>query len=312
MEIINYLPAQFDSIVDMYKNKYPFLVVTKDIFNAKVFNDKNYSNDGFFAATDKSKILGFCLAVKRTTPVISGYPVNSNEGYISLFCVEKDEDTKTVGAELLKAAERYLKSNGVKTVSTGYFPVYFCQGFEESLNKEYCTLFADNGYSHYGSSSYALDLKDYKKSEEIEKIKQNLIDEGYYIGPLTKQYEKELCSPELSFSNESWAFELGLKVKYNDYEQIIIAAKDNRLIGCAPFGDVLSDSGRFGPFGVNPNERGKGIGKVLMQEALCKMKSLNIKTAWMQWVARSGPAHHIYTNAGFKIRNNFSTFQKTL
>lgn len=72
----------------------------------------------------------------------------------------------------------------------------------------------------------------------------------------------------------------------------------DRDIGCAL---CVSDGTHAGVFevAVDPDQRGRGHGRVLMETALAWVKAQNIATAYLQVVADNGPAVGLYQRLGF-------------
>jgi ribosomal protein S18 acetylase RimI-like enzyme len=64
---------------------------------------------------------------------------------------------------------------------------------------------------------------------------------------------------------------------------------------------------RFGPFGVNPNLRSKGIGRVLLFHCLADMLSKGFHSAWFLWTGAD--AARLYATAGFKQVRQFAVLR---
>ena len=73
------------------------------------------------------------------------------------------------------------------------------------------------------------------------------------------------------------------------------------VVGWAMYGSYPDTPSRFGPFGVSPTQRGKGIGAVLLDRTLATMSRVGLADAWFLWVERDSPAEKLYRRAGFEI-----------
>ena len=60
---------------------------------------------------------------------------------------------------------------------------------------------------------------------------------------------------------------------------------------------------RFGPFGVSPEMRNKGIGRVLLFQCLATMLTKGFHCAWFLWTGQD--AARLYTLAGFEPVRQF-------
>jgi mycothiol synthase len=72
------------------------------------------------------------------------------------------------------------------------------------------------------------------------------------------------------------------------------------ILGIAAWDVVGEDPERFGPIGVMPAARGRGVGGALLDRALDRMARAGAARAWFQWTSDSGPAHRLYLSRGFR------------
>jgi mycothiol synthase len=72
------------------------------------------------------------------------------------------------------------------------------------------------------------------------------------------------------------------------------------ILGVAAWDVVGADPERFGPIGVLPAARGRGVGGALLDAALARMARAGAHRAWFQWTSASGPAHRLYLSRGFR------------
>jgi GNAT superfamily N-acetyltransferase len=66
---------------------------------------------------------------------------------------------------------------------------------------------------------------------------------------------------------------------------------------------------RFGPFGVDPNLRRIGLGKVLLYRCLDQMRSRGLHNAWFLWTGLDEPAGHLYARVGFHVSRQFAVLR---
>lgn len=310
MEIREFKGGDIDRVISVWNNALPCDPIDRKQFIHKLIAEPNFSPKGFFVAEENGKIMGFVNSVYRRVPVCAGAKINENEGWISAFAAESGESFNKTAELLLDAAERYLLSKGKSIISTGYAPVYFTQGFEESLCPEYVRLFKTRGYRGERSCARDICLAEYVPVPKIEEKRSALEADGFYIGALKDEYVLSLLDMNELFNNAGWSVEFKSRFMDLDYERIRIAAKDGHIVGCCVFGDAESSAERFGPFGVNPDLQGRGIGTVLLNDCLSEMKKRSLHCAWMQWTPESGAAAAVYERAGFKVTKTYLTFSK--
>lgn len=295
-------------------NEYlPHEAASKQNILRKLFFDPNFDRNGFFIAEEGGEITGFINAVYHVTAITRGAPESYDTGFINAFAVKSGGGFFETGNALLARAEDYLRRGGKSAVSTGYFPVYFTQGVCKELAPQYAQLYEKRGYAADASATLDLTLASFVPFEKYEKRRTELLAEGIYIGPLTDERVLSAIDPREGFSSVSWSAEFKSRLTHSfDYDSMRIAAVRDRVIGACIFGDPGSSPERFGPFGVAPEYRGKGLGAVLLQDCLMEMKKRGLHNAWMQWVGEGGAAWSLYRKFGFTKTHTYLTFRKKL
>lgn len=289
----------------------PFLGVTESRFVRKIVLEENYSPHGFFVAEEDGRILGFLNAVFRQVPIRAGEPMEAYTGWFSAFCVPDPADVPTVGRALLETGERYLVSHGKTRISTGFYPTYFSQGIEASHTAE-IVLFREMGYTGAESMSLACDLTAYREQPDVAACRQQLLRDGFYLGAVQTRLIPSLLDPHSPIVNASWAYEFRSRIENGDMDALRVCADGDTVVGVAGCHDPMAPDGRFGPFGVDPAYRRRGIGSVLLADAILEMKRRGCTASWMQWVTPNGAAYRLYEKVGYRHRNTFYTFSKTL
>ncbi|MCL2424718.1 MAG: GNAT family N-acetyltransferase [Oscillospiraceae bacterium] len=107
-------------------------------------------------------------------------------------------------------------------------------------------------------------------------------------------------------TNEGWAYECE-KAIFNNPSSCFIAVKDCEIIGFACYDSTAL--GFFGPTGVSPQLRGKGIGKALLGKCLEAMKEKGYGYAIIGYV---GDAIDFYQKTVNAVVIENSTTDKTV
>ncbi|PWH05249.1 hypothetical protein DEO23_14330 [Brachybacterium endophyticum] len=148
---------------------------------------------------------------------------------------------------------------------------------------------------------------------------------GVRIAPCTPEEVPEMIAAVRADLDPDWAQLLARHVDERSAEQTrgrdlpagpaagILLARDapaeprsadrdtlGELLGVAASGVVGEDPERFGPIGVMPAARGRGIGGALLDAALQAMARAGSRRAWFQWTSTAGPAHRLYLSRGFR------------
>ena len=311
--IRNYEGKDVYDVINVWNESLPYDTVSKLLFTRKILLDCNFDKNNFFIAEDDGKMCGFLYGCVRLVPADAGAVVEQDIGYIVAFGALKDY-LETAGKMLLSAFEARMKELGRKTIkATGFSPAYFTQGYDEDRYPEYIKLFKDAGYTGASSISMEIDLSKYAKSDKVEEKRRRLKEEGIEIIPLSYEYIPAFLDASEPFNSPGWVAQYRRRLLLNnDFESVRIAVKDGRVIGAVIFGDPDSSPERFGPFGVNSEYQGKGIGTVLLSDCLCEMKSRNLHNSWMQWTSGTGASGTVYKRAGFVEGRRFMSFIKQI
>ena len=286
-------------------------VLTLDPINEKRFRnqvllDVNFDPEGFIVAEKNNKIVGAVLAITRKLPM-EGVNLESDTGWISFFMVHPAEERSGIGQQLLERACTYIKEQGAaKVFFSSYAPNYFMPGIdEENYPKGYQFLQKIGFRRVYSPVAMHRALIDYRYPEDIKELKQLREAEEYSFGPVQNGDFYELIQFANTQFNPDWGRAIREGVLQGlDPSRIIVAKKKDRVVGFALYGGYEGIRERFGPFGVDETEQGKGLGKILLHETLHAMKAETILGAWFLWTSETSSAGHLY------FRNGFQTFRK--
>lgn len=293
-----------------YGTAYDF---TERMWKRQMLLDPNFDSKWFFIAEENENIVGLIYVIRRLVPIDVGGSLEEEKAWINGFAVHP-EYIAEVGNHLIDSAEKVARNNGAKTlIATSYTPNYFTQGIDMEHFPEYAKLFEDNGYTlEESSNSMRLDLFKYNYSEKAAKQKEILKDEGITFSTLTEDNIYALIEYMHENSKPGWMCRLRkLLLGTDDLTRVHIAMDGEKVIGFNMYGDVDTDIRRFGPFGVNPQYRGKGIGRILLEDCLIDMKKAGHSYAWLSW-ASGDRAPILYRTIGFEITGLYNTYSKEL
>jgi mycothiol synthase len=95
-------------------------------------------------------------------------------------------------------------------------------------------------------------------------------------------------------------------------ERILVAKKDDHIVGFCLYGGYEGIPERFGPFGVDPTYQGKGLGKILLYQCLRLMRREGLHGAWFLWTGEKTAAGHLYKKVDFQVTRQFHVLKKIL
>jgi len=275
-------------------------------FTRQVLLDPNVRVDGIPVATCGGRFIGFCLSIARQTP-LENAASDADRGYITLIAVAPDAQRRGVGERLLDHAENYLKSQGRAVVMiASYAPGYFIPGVDVNAYAGALEFLKKRGYSEV------------YRPLAMETSLWNLAVPGWVTEKgrafVLKPFEPTLTLPLLDFVRKEFPGDW-VRVVRETATKILAGESPNRLIAALDGDDIVGfahhENERFGPIGVAANQRGRGIGQVLMFATLQAQREAGFRTAWFLW-SDDKTADRIYNVAGFKETRRFALMKKTL
>ncbi len=316
-KIDTYTPGTEEKIIKCWNKILYRDPISLDVFERKILIDPNFDENGFFIAEKDEEVLGFVVAFKRKYPIYY-QEIEKDTGWINVIAFRDNEQGLEIGEELLKKVFDWFKENKIKNIYySSYIPNYFTPGIDyEAYPHIYRTLLKIGFREIYEALAMDASLwPQMKYPDNIADIVQRLEKENIKIMFLETKYLRSFIKFMEKYMPADWyrhALEL---LQRNRKKQIIIAVKKSEVIGyCQYWNDEgyewYSYGAHFGPFGVREEDRGKGIGTVLLYTALSEMKKRGIHNAFVLWT--DGKAARLYSRFGFKITRRFKVMKKVL
>ncbi|MCM3636745.1 GNAT family N-acetyltransferase [Sporosarcina luteola] len=288
--------------------------IHKDRFRTQVLLDANFDPAGLIVAIDGERIVGAIMAITRKLPMI-GTELEPDTGWITFFMVHPDVGRQGIGHGLMERACDYIRSQGAEKVFfSSYAPNYFLPGIDEAAYPAGFEFLQKEGFKRaYSPVAMHRTLTDYVYPEAVKAVKAEREQEGYVFETVQDGDLPAVITFANTVFNPDWgrAIREGL-LQGIDPSQILIAKKQGKVVGFAMYSGYEGIRERFGPFGVDDNEQGKGLGKILLHEALYSMKQRTIQGAWFLWTSEKSLAGHLYLKNGFKTYRTFHVMVKDL
>ncbi|WP_042459393.1 GNAT family N-acetyltransferase [Neobacillus dielmonensis] len=301
-------------IVDLWNETLTKDPITSKRFRNLVLLDANFDPKGLRLAVEDDRLVGCVYAVRRLLPMF-GTDLEPENGWIPFFFVHPDYRGSRVGEALMKAAVDFLASEGRKHVFfASYAPNYILPGIDEQTYPEGFAFLLSQGFEkQYSPVAMDRSLVGYAPSEAVIKLKKQREQEGYSFATAQDQDLYEV----IQFANLQFNPDWGRAIREGvlqglPMDRILVARSGRKLVGFCIYGGYEGIPDRFGPFGVDPDEQGKGLGKILLHECLKKMRSEGLHGAWFLWTGEKSSAGYLYKNTGFEITRRFHVMKKTI
>ncbi len=287
--------------------------ISKSLFQTKVLLDPNFQANNLPVAVIGERIVGFALALTRRVPhFLQG--LEPENAWITAFGVHPDYRRQGIGRALFEFIHERLANEGRKTLDISpYVPNYFAPGVDINAYPEAITfLEKELGFKTlYQAVSMGADLTGFQIPADIRSLERRLEQENLLtVHPVTSADLPELLPFIVTHFGWEWyrhAQEYLLGYFGDSPRRIcfLVARRDGEIVGyCQQRGE------RFGPFGVAPEHRGMGIGRLLLFRCLETMSARHIYYAYFLWTSRK--TARLYSLAGFKERRVFAVLHKEL
>lgn len=301
-------------IVDLWNDVLLHDPINQTRFRTQVLLDANFDSRGLWVAEQDGKIVGAILAITRKLPM-EGTNLESDSGWITFFMVHPSVERQGIGHQLMEHATAYIRGQGAEKVFfSSYAPNYFLPGIDEVRYLKGFEYLKKEGFRRlYSPVAMHRALTDYVYPQEVIVLKEQRQSEGYSFGSV----QDGDFPAVIQFANKHFNPDWGRAIREGVLQgispsQILVAKKHNQVVGFAMYGGYEQIRERFGPFGVDESEQGKGLGKILLHETLHVMKQQTIQGAWFLWTSETSAAGHLYLKNDFKTFRTFHVMLKEL
>jgi GNAT superfamily N-acetyltransferase len=310
----NYEPGDELHIVRLWNDCLSTDPITKTRFRNLVLLDVNFDPRGMKLAFDDEDLIGCVYAVRRRLPMYQT-DLESDNGWIPYFFVHPDYRRRGVGSNLFQQAFEFLAENGRKQVFfASYAPNYILPGIDKETYPDAYRFLKHLGFETlYSPVAMDRSLVGFSIPPEVKELKAKRQAEGYefYTAEDKDLYEV------IEFANTKFNPDWGRAIREGILQglplnRILIARDQTKLVGFCMYGGYEGIPERFGPFGVDPEQQGKGLGKILLYECLQLMRSEGLHGAWFLWTGETSSAGHLYKKTGFQVTRRFHVMKKTL
>lgn len=270
--------------------------------------DRNFDAEGLFIAEDHGAIVGAAYAVRRRV-AHDGDDLEPSTGWVPFFFVLPSHRRRGLGRALIEQSFDWLRDCGIsEVIYSAYTPNYVLPGLDAERYPAASALLNSFGFARIERPS-AMDrsLIGYEMPAEVRTRIDTLRSEGWHLGTPVDDDLLPLIRIAGDSFNSDWARAIreGI-VGGMPLERIIIAKNpDGTVLGWAMHGTYESVIERFGPFGVLPESRGTGLGKVLLHLTLERMTALGAHSAWFLWADEGSTASALYAKTGFAVTRTF-------
>ncbi|MEV6040823.1 GNAT family N-acetyltransferase [Nonomuraea sp. NPDC052116] len=297
------------SLVDAWNRSMPADPATSAWFRDCVLLDPNFDPEGLRVAVADGRVVGCAYGVRRLTPLAPGTDLEPDTGWIPFFFVAPEHRGGGLGRRLMGEALAFLERAGrTKVDFSSYTPNYVLPGADAELYPDGYRLLNGLGFrTLYSPVAMDRTLVGYVTPDEVRELRAERESEGYAFRSPTDGELPELIRFAADAFNPDWGEAIRL---HRDSRRMVIAKKD-QIVGFALYAAYRGIPERFGPFGVDPEQRGTGLGKILLHLTMTMMRAEGLHSSWFLWTGEASPAGRLYTKAGYRITRRFHVMRRS-
>ncbi|MBE2231874.1 MAG: GNAT family N-acetyltransferase [Anaerolinea sp.] len=280
-------------------------------FRCQVLLDANFDPAGLLLAEAGGRLAGFLLSIARQTPLL-GQGMEPELAWITAFGVRSQWQRQGVGRQLFTAALSRLASQGRQRVRISpYTPNYFTPGVDVAAYPAALAFLQGSGWQVISQPiSMQVDLTGFQVPPEVAALEAELAQQGIAVRPVQAADLPALMPFIVRHFGWDWfrfAQELLLQQFGPGSDELcfLVATRGAEIVGYCQ-----QRRERFGPFGVDPALRGRGIGRLLLFRCLDAMLAKGFHCAWFLWTGRN--AARVYQQAGFRQVRQFAILERSI
>ncbi|MGB4135712.1 MAG: GNAT family N-acetyltransferase [Microbacterium sp.] len=300
--------ADADAVVRLWNAAAPHDGISIERFARRVLLDDLFDPRGALVlespSTTGPELLGFALA--KAAP-------KGRVGWINVLLVHPGHRGRGHGRALLDAALSWLTSpapggRGVGEVRfSDSVPEYLLPGIDRDRYPAGHALLRTAGFEvESRPAAMRIDLSGAVEPPELIARRRELEAEGWRfryaqlddVGGLARL---------AGLIAEDWGALMRDVLRHGlPLERIVVAESPEREVhGWAMHGTYGDSLERFGPYGLHPATRGKGVGAVLLHRTLDAMRTAGCAAAWFLWADEGTAASRLYEQSGFRVFRRF-------
>jgi len=254
-------------------------VVTDGSIERITFANPNFSGDLSLVAVDGDEMVGCMVGVRRTKFPQEMVEAQREVGHLSLFFVAEGYRRKGIASMMLDELEKRFREAGVSRIRVCDFAGWTLFSGVDLMYQEAILFLVAKGFEKVGEAvDYEIDLLDF----HVPKWLTDTPPEGVTVRK-AKSDEKEKITGWVSGQfSPYWAFEASEAFR-SPKPKLWIGEEGERVLGFSAYSAL--EPHWFGPIGVDPRARKKGLGSLLLFNCLASMREEGQRTAVIPWTS---------------------------
>ncbi|PMC75971.1 MULTISPECIES: GNAT family N-acetyltransferase [unclassified Brachybacterium] len=307
-------PGDLEAMAELLGRCLPTDPVSPRLLRDRVLLEPNHRPGGLqLAESGDGTLLGFLYA----TCAEGGIPAQPEQGYLTVGAVDPAlPDAGDLAGRLVDGALEHLRERGARQVTIGGYPQgYFWPGVDRTAWPQMHELLLAHGFTAQGESvAMRISLDGWQIPEQDRELRAQQEAAGYRLSLASADDMPETIAFAATRLAPDWATILRAAAPEQDDGRhvLIIRAPDGHVVGVSTYGSYRDSIERFGPYGVDEEQRGRGLGRTLLNATLRAQQAEGAHTSWFLWTGEHSPAGILYRKVGFEVYRRFTTMRRAL
>jgi mycothiol synthase len=241
------------------------------------FDDPNFSPELTAVALEGNEIIGCMVGVRRTRSPEESVEVQKDVGWIKLFFVSETHRRKAIASRMLSELEGRFRSNGAERIRIADFAGWTLFSGVDLMYQEAVGFLVSRGFQKAEEAiDYEIDLLDFYVPKIVAEAKL----EGATVRKAELSERERFTRWAAEMFSPFWGFEVSETFKF-DPPKLWIGEQAGKILGFSVYGAL--EPHWFGPIGVDPDSRKRGLGSVLLFNSLASMREEGQRIAVIPW-----------------------------
>ncbi|MBO3800744.1 MAG: GNAT family N-acetyltransferase [Thermoproteota archaeon] len=279
MRLVEFEESYFEEVQKLLNLSLFEDVVSDRSLRRITFDDPNYNKRYALVALENEEVVGFILGAKREKAPEELVETQKELAWIKVFAVRENYRRKGIATKLFEELENRFRDSGTKKVRITDFPGWtlFC-GVDLKYQDALAFLLG-RGFKKVGEAvDYEIDLLNFYIPRRI--LQTNV--SPAIIRKAEKSDKNKVLSWVKTEFSVFWEYEASVGFMY-DKPKLWIAEDNDEIIGFSVYSAL--EPHWFGPIGVSPKTRLKGIGSLLLFNCLKSMREEGQRIAVIPWTS---------------------------
>ncbi len=311
MRIEQFHSIDLEAVAELWNRSLLADPISANRLRERVLLDPNFRDEFCLVAREGGDIIGFILGICGDGFHFPG-GLSGERAWILGMAVDLEHRGKGIGATLLRELEHHFRDSGKREIWIASYPTaYIVPGVDVNAYPDGITFFQENGFkiAHTAISMDAV-IWPYGYPAEVTQKEKKLAEQGIcFSGYSSSNLSafRQFLRNEVPWDWEWLALRNLSRISEGTFspEQFRLAIFQDAVVGYCQY-----EGEHFGPFGVSQDFQRRGIGTVLLANALDSMMQQGIHNAWVLWTGE-GTAR-LYERFGFRKSREFAILHKEL